>query len=103
MACVLALSKFSSYLAIRKVRYYRAQKQTQHQKGEIQAIEQATKLGAELITEQTNQTATAANIQAASSTSQLQQIAQNVEDGYKSFINWVAEILKSSDEYVRLK
>ena len=68
-------------------------------KGEIQAIEQATKLGAELITEQTNQTATAANIQAASSTSQLQQIAQNVEDGYKSFINWVAEILKSSDEY----
>ena len=68
--------------------------------GEKQAIEQAVRLGAELITEQTNQTATAAGIQAASSTSQLAQIAQNVEDGYKSFIDWVAGILGASDEYI---
>lgn len=68
--------------------------------GEKQAIEQAVRLGAELITEQTNQTATAAGIQAASSTSQLAQIAQNVEDGYKSFIDWVAEILGVRDDYV---
>lgn len=68
--------------------------------GEKQAIEQAVRLGAELITEQTNQTATAAGIQAASSTSQLAQIAQNVEDGYKWFIDWTAEILGASDEYI---
>lgn len=61
--------------------------------------EQAVKIGAQLITPQQQQTATAARIQQGADTSVLASITNNVAEGYNKAIQWCANYLAVTDEF----